>query len=201
MKKSFFMISLLVAFVSFGQEKSVKVVGLTITNPETTIQSDSIKIVYQNETKQNKKPAYFINGKLVNESILRTLNPNEISSVAVEKGEVVINNVTYYGKLKIETKNNYLPKPITLNDLKAKYLKLKEKQTIFKIDDAIINADYNTYVVDENYILKIIIETFENKDEKLKLNIVTLLTKSEKNIKNAKEIIIRGNDEFSIIKN
>ncbi|WP_250593173.1 hypothetical protein [Flavobacterium luminosum] len=195
------MISLLVAFVSFGQEKSVKVVGLTITNPETTIQSDSIKIVYQNETKQNKKPAYFINGKLVNESILRTLNPNEISSVAVEKGEVVINNVTYYGKLKIETKNNYLPKPITLNDLKAKYLKLKEKQTIFKIDDAIINADYNTYVVDENYILKIIIETFENKDEKLKLNIVTLLTKSEKNIKNAKEIIIRGNDEFSIIKN
>lgn len=201
MKKSFFIISLLVAFASFGQEKSVKVVGLTITNPETTIQSDSIKIVYQNETKQNKKPAYFLNGILVNESILKTLNPNEISSVAVEKDEVVINNVTYYGKLKIETKNNYLPKPITLNDLKAKHLKLKEKQTIFKIDDTIINADYNTYVVDENYILKIIVETFENKDEKLKLNIVTLLTKSEKNIKNAKEIIIRGNDEFSIIKN
>jgi hypothetical protein len=27
------------------------------------------------------KPAYFINGKLANESILRTLNPNEIATV------------------------------------------------------------------------------------------------------------------------
>jgi hypothetical protein len=34
---------------------------------------------------KNDKPAYFINGKLANESILRTLNLNEIATVNVEK--------------------------------------------------------------------------------------------------------------------
>ena len=81
-----------------------------------------------------------------------------------------------------------------------KYTSIKENSTIFKIDNEIINADYDNYVIDENYILKINVEKFENSEEKLKFNIVNLITKTEENIKKSKEIIIRGKDEFAINK-
>lgn len=63
-----------------------------------------------------------------------------------------------------------------------------------------MNADYNNFIVDENYILKIIVEPFENKNEKLNVTFVNLLTKSEEYIKKSKEIILRGKDEFAINK-
>ena len=134
------------------------------------------------------------------ESILKSLNTNQISSVNVEKNEIEIDNIKYYGKLKIETKNNYIPKLISLNDLKTKYIKAKESQTIFKIDNEIINDDYNNFIVDEKFILKIIVENFVNVNEKLKINIVNVITKTEENIKKSKEIIIRGKDELTINK-
>lgn len=76
--------------------------------------------------------------------------------------------------------------------MKLKYTNIKDNSTIFKIDDELINADYENNLVDENYILKIIVEKFENKNEKLNINFINLITKSEENIKKSKEIIIRG---------
>ena len=81
-----------------------------------------------------------------------------------------------------------------------KYTNIKDNSTIFKIDDEVINADYENNLVDENYILKIIVEKFENKNEKLNVNFINLITKSEENIKKSKEIRIRGKDEFAINK-
>jgi hypothetical protein len=193
MRKAFFIVSILLSINSFGQIKTEKVNGLKITNQVTVFDNDTIiKVIYKNEIKNDKKPAYFINGKLANESILRSINPNEIETVNVEKENIEIENVKYYGKLYIVTKSTYKPKLISLNNLKFKYTNIKDNSTIFKIDDELINADYENNLVDENYILKIIVEKFENKNEKLNINFINLITKSEENIKKSKEIIIRG---------
>jgi len=63
------------------------------------------------------------------------------------------------------------------------------------IDNEIISGEYNKYIVDEKYILKIIVEKIENKEENLQVNIVRLLTKTEENIKKSKQIWIRGTEE------
>jgi hypothetical protein len=201
MKKIIFIYSLLLTFNSFGQNLSGKVTGVRMTNQEIVTKNDTIiKVFYKNEIKSDKKPAYFINGKLANESILRSINPNEIETVNVEKENIEIENVKYYGKLYIVTKSTYKPKIISLNNLKLKYTNLKDNSTIFQIDNEIINANYESYLVDENYILKIIVEKFENKKEKLDVNFIRLTTKSEENIKKSKEIILRGKDEFTVNK-
>lgn len=201
MKKILFMATLFMAINCFGQVRSEKVNGLKITNAGISTEKDTtIKVIYKNQIENNKKPAYFINEKLFNESVLKSLNPNEIASVKVEKNDVEIDNVKYYGKLIIETKSDYNPKLITLNNLKAKYTNLKENSIIFKIDNEIVKANYDSFIVDEKSILKIIIENYENKEEKLNISFINLITKSEENIKKSKEIIIRGKDEFVINK-
>ncbi|AZI32787.1 hypothetical protein [Kaistella carnis] len=201
MKKILFISVILLTLNTFGQIKSEKVNGLKIVKQETVSENDTIiSVNYINKIESDRKPAYFINGKLTNESVLKTLNPNEIENVNVEKGNFEIENVNYKGKLYIVTKSTYKPKLISLNNLKMKYTSIKENSTIFKIDNEIINADYENYVVDENYILKINVEKFENSQEKLKFNIVNLITKTEENIKKSKEIIIRGKDKFAINK-
>jgi hypothetical protein len=201
MKKIFLISALLLVINCFGQKLTGRVPGLKITNQEIASENDTIiNVVYKNEIENNKKSAYFINGKLINERILRSLNPNEIETVNVEKENIEIENVKYYGKLYIVTKPTYKPKFISLNNLKLKYTNLTDNSIIFQIDNEIIKANYESYIVDENYILKIIVEPFENKNEKLNVNFVNLITKSEENIKKSKEIIIRGNNEFAINK-
>ena len=198
MKKILFIATMLLSINSFGQKLTGKVPGLRITNQEIASENDTIiNIVYKTAIENNKKPAYFINGILINEGILRTINPNDIATVNVEKENIEIENVKYYGKLYIVTKSTYKPKFISLNNLKLKYTNLKDNSTIFQIDNEIINANYESYLVDENYILKIIVEKFENKKEKLNVNFIRLITKTEENIKKSKEIIIRGNNEFA----
>jgi hypothetical protein len=201
MKKSLFIATLLLVTNTFGQKLTGKVTGLTVKNHEIVSENATIiKVIYKNEIEDKKKPAYFINGKLTNESVLKTINPNEIETLTVEKENIEIENVKYYGKLYIVTKLTYQPKFISLNNLKLKYTNVKDNSTIFKIDDEIINADYENYLVDEKYILRIIVEKFENKNENLNVNIINLTTKTPKNIKKSKEIIIRGKDEITLTK-
>ncbi|MBP6128091.1 hypothetical protein [Flavobacterium sp.] len=202
MKKIVFIITLFIAINSFGQINAEKNNGLKITNQAAVSENDTIiKVYYENQLENNIKPAYFVNDKLVNESVLKTLNPNEIDNVKVEKEDIEIDNVKYYGKILVETKSTYSPNFISLNNLKTKYTNIKEHKIIFKIDNEIVNENYNNFIVDEKYILKIIVENYENKEEKLKVCFVNLITKSEENIKKSKEILLRGKDEFEINKN
>jgi hypothetical protein len=153
-----------------------------------------LKVIYANNERNINKPAYFLNGKLVNETVLGTLNPNQIESINVIKENIQIDSIRYSGQIHIKTKNGYEPKLISLNDLKDKYTNLKNKPAVFMIDGSIINANYATYMIDETYLLEIIVDKIENTQQKIDLGLVKLLTKSEGNIKNSKEIRIRGAD-------
>ena len=202
MKKIVVIITLFIAINSFGQINTEKINGLKITNQVTLSENDTIiQVHYKNQLENNNKPAYFVNDNLVNECVFRTLNPNEINNVKVEKDDIEIDNVKYYGKILVETKSTYSPNFISLNNLKTKYTNIKEHKIIFKIDNEIVNANYDNFIVDEKYILKIIVENYENKEEKLKVCFINLITKSEENIKKSKEILLRGKDEFEINKN
>jgi len=188
MKKILFITILLLKINAFAQTKTEK----------DTILNVIYKNEIENETKP--KPLFFLNNKITTEGILKTINPNSIANIKVEKEEVEIDNKKYYGKIFIETKSNNKPKLISLNNLKLKYTNIKENSTIFLIDNEVINADYEKFLIDQNYILKIELEKIDNKAENLNLNIIKLLTKSEENIRKSKEIRIRGENEFTINK-
>jgi len=181
---------------SYSQQLSGKVPGLTTSKPEYSMNDSIIRVVYSKpRLKSKKKPAYYVNGALVKEINLLTMNPNEIESINIEKEEIEINNIKYEGKIFIKTKDNSSLSHshlISLNNLKEKYINSLHGSIIFQIDNNRITDDYDEYFVNEKYILKIIVEDFENKKEKLKLHFVTLVTKTEENVKKANEIIIRG---------
>ena len=157
-------------------------------------QVDSILNVQYIKTIENdRQQVVYINGEVVNSSILKTIDPNLIAAIQVEKKEVELNGKSYYGQIFMKMKNEYKPNIISLTDLKLKYIKASNKPVIFMINNDIVKGDYNNYLVDQNFILKIVVDNFEN--EKLDIDIVQLLTKTEKNIENSKKIIIRGFEE------
>ena len=157
----------------------------------------SVEYVKTNDS--GRQPAYFINGKFANPTILSTISPQHIDSIYVEKKEIEIDDIKYIGQVHLTMKEGYNPGFISLSDLKSKHSIPANNSTIFMIDNKIIKDDYNNYIVDEKYILKIIVDKFENEEENLNITIVQLLTKSDENIKKSKEIIIRGAEEVALI--
>lgn len=158
-----------------------------------TSNDSSIKVTYTNKLKLETPPAYYLNGKFIGGS-LPGINPNTIESITVLKGADTINGMQYNGRILIKTKLSYTPKLVTLNELKFKYTNLADKSVVFMIDGSIINADYDKYLVDENNVLQIIVDDINNPKEKIQLELVKVLTKTDENIKKSKEIRIRGNE-------
>ncbi|MES2430901.1 MAG: hypothetical protein V4556_08180 [Bacteroidota bacterium] len=137
-----------------------------------------------------KQPAYFLNGELVSSTLISNLDPKLIDSINVVNGKIEIDNIEYYGQYRVKTKNNYSPKIISLAEIKKKYTALKNKPAIFMIDGIIINDDYNNYYVDENYLLRIIIDKVENKKERINIGFIKILLRTKKNIEDLKIIRI-----------
>jgi hypothetical protein len=187
-------LTILIAFVTlnaFGQTTPIKVPLVSrSTQPESTIDT-TLKVSYVNSN-DSESPAYYLNGQLLSETILKTLNPNEIESISVSHQEIKVDSQKYYGQIFIITKRDYTPKLISLNDLKSKYTNLKNEPAIFRIDNEIIREDYDKCIVDENYLLNISIEKIDIAKEKLHFRFIQILTKTEENIKKSKEIRIRG---------
>lgn len=204
MKNIFAITAILLSIHSFGQTIAEKNIDLKNSNAGSISQNDTtIKVVYKNNTPNENRPVFFLNGKYLDQSFARSVNPKDITNLYVEEGIFETDNINYNWKVLIETKDEFKPKFISLNDLKLKYTNLKENSTIFRIDDEIVDDDYEKCLIDENNILEIVVEKLENQKEKLKINIVSLLTKSEKNIRKqeeksreSKKIMIRGSDHF-----
>jgi len=176
----------------FGQTNDSKLNGIIVDNKKSLASDSSLKVVYTDTTTNTQKPAYFLNDKFVNQTLLTTLDPILIESVDVVKDDIQIDNIRYYGQIHIKTKDTYNPKIISLTALKDKYTNLKGKSTIFMINGSIVNNNYDTYLVDENYLLTLTVDKVKNTKENIDVGLIKLLTKSEENIKKSKEIKIRG---------
>jgi hypothetical protein len=59
------------------------------------------------------------------------------------------------------------------------------------MENEIVQGDYDKYLVDECYLLQIIVDKIELKHEKMDFFLVRVLTRTPENIKKAKEIRIR----------
>lgn len=188
-------ILLFLSAISFGQE----IPGVTLSNKTTTKYSEDsdISVRYIKLTNDIKNDvAVLINGKFFKNgySLLKTVNPNKIKAVNIEKEDITFDGTKYSAQLLISMNSDYTPDVISLNNLLTKHLTLDSIPTILKIDNAYVNQDFNEYLVDEKYILQIDISKV-NTSVGEKINLINLITKSDKNIEKAnqpKQIILRG---------
>lgn len=184
------MLFLLASTITFGQKLSQKLSGKNIYSFEMYKMTDTIpKVFYTDSAEELKKPIMFLNGKDVTEKVFRALDPNDIEGIEVKKKPEIENHP---GEIHITTKENCSPKFISLNELKMKYLENLEGPVLFILNEKPINSDYDNFVVDEKYILKILVSKIDNQKEGLDINIVTLITRTKENVEKANTIVLRG---------
>lgn len=168
------------------------VFAASTTYGQAPAKDSTVRVIYANNLHKGQEPAWYINGKFIGGGGLATLSPDMIDNINILKDDVQIDNIKYHGQIHIQTKSSYDPKLITLTELKDKYTNLKDKSVVFMIDGKIIHADYTRYVVDENYLLQIVVDKINNPKENIDLGLINILTKTEENIKRSKQIILRG---------
>jgi Rps23 Pro-64 3,4-dihydroxylase Tpa1-like proline 4-hydroxylase len=199
MKCNLTVAAILLTLNVFAQTLALKESNAKVDLVSSKIEEDTIlKVQYIKKDLLQRKPAVYINGQFFNDVNLLTIDPKNIESINVEKQTIKVENIQYYGQINIKMKERFHPKLISLNDLKLKYTSLSNIPTIFMIGDQVISENYDKYFVDDNYILKIIVEKVENKAENLEFNLIRLLPKTEENIRKSKEIRIRGTEEIAI---
>jgi hypothetical protein len=191
MRKILLILTLFAAASVYAQSANDKVTGVVIKSAPTA--DEGIRVVHTDQESHKLQPAYYINGIQVSQTVVSTLDPTVIESINVIKGNLKVNKTDYAGQVNIKTKNAYHPNLISLNALKKKYTNLSNTSAVFMIDGTIINGDYDDYVVDEDYVLSIVIDKIENTKENLHIDLIKIQTKSDVNLKKAKEIKIRGN--------
>lgn len=174
------------------KRKQVKVALNSKVIPAIAVFDTVPVVVYATINKPAKPPAYFVDGEHFDQCIIKTLNLQLIDSMYIEKKEMKIEGKSYYGQIYIKMKKEYKPKLISLTDLKLKYTSLSTAPSIIMIDNKVVKGDYSKYLVDETYILKIVVEKVDIKEENLQVDLIRLVTKTEANIKEASKITIRG---------
>lgn len=81
--------------------------------------NDSLpQVIYKNNSDSQRNIAWFVNDQQVGEAVTKTLNPDRIASINVEKRGAVIDHISYDSKVTITMKEGYHPKMISLKDMK-----------------------------------------------------------------------------------
>lgn len=152
----------------------------------------SLKVVMIKNDNQERQPACFVNSMFIKN--IGLIKPEQIESINVVKRDTLIGTQKYLGQIYITTKDDYTPKFISLAELKYKYTSFKETPVVFTIDADVINSDEESYFVDENNLLTIIVDTLKTNKDTVKIGLIKLLTKTKKNIDSRNNIMIRGED-------
>lgn len=194
---------LLIAYLLFGLKMNNY--SQTFTNKETNakltntdlsnqLKQDTIPTIETKSTKTNGlTPIYFVNGIQRPSTFLNTLTPKLIDSINIVKNKKENGDINHSGEIHIKMKKEYSPNLISLNKLKLKYAKDDKKPTVFMLDNDLIKEKYADYLVDEKYILKIIIDSIKDEQQNIAIQLIRLFTRKEENIKQTNNIRIRGN--------
>ncbi|MCF2874764.1 MULTISPECIES: hypothetical protein [unclassified Tenacibaculum] len=193
MKRSIFtLIIILQAFNLCSQNMQQK----RINNKPIYSGDSEIRVI--NNTKsiyQNQSPiGIFVNGNFIgNQSSLDFINSNKIETLKVEKKSFEKNGTTYNGKILLEMKSGYKSNFITLKSLTEKHLTLDKNPTLYQINEKVLESNKTEFLIDENFILKIIPTKIKTSNNKIEINLIQIITKTADNIKKANEIRIKGN--------
>jgi hypothetical protein len=198
MKKIIAFVLVMASLHSYAQSKKNNI-NETVSDAQLmeALKDTTIAVEYVNKSKSKPvpRPAYFVNGRF--SSDLESIQPDLIERINVQKRDTIIAGEKYAGMVFIKLKHHpnkdkYVPKMISLNQLKNDYTTLKNQPALFTIDGKLINANYNFYKVDKNTILKIVVEKFSGNANKDEMWLVKLLTKTKENIRRSKQTWIRG---------
>jgi len=184
MKKILVIVLLFSSFL----ELNAQVKGLQIS---TQKEQRSLTMFYGNLSDKSEKSAVFIDGKQASFIELLTINSKFIDTYSVEKKAISINGKEYKEQLYIKTKDNYQSKRISLKDIRKKYAKDQNLACFYFLDGRPAKIDDVDIFLDENNILEICCHMYNNTEENLKLNIIEIFTRSDKNIEDANTMIIR----------
>lgn len=193
MKSLLFLLFSVLALHAVGQISETNT--YSFVNKYSQLNDSTLQVIYKNQPSCRNDVAWFVNNQIVGESGIKTLNPDQIASMNVEKKSVEIDSISYDGKVTITMKADYHPKLISLNELKLKYTNLKDSSVLFMIENDVIQGDYVKCMVDENYLLQVVVDKVHLKSEKMDFYLVKLLTRTPENIRKSKEIRIRGTKE------
>ena len=168
--------------------------GIKITQSKSQYSKNDTepKVIYQ---KQTEKPLIEVNGKFYSAETLLTIKSEDIESVNVVKGNFENNGKNYSGKIIVKTKSTFNPNLITINQLVAKYTNLINGENyIFSINGEIVNTDENSTLVDEKNVMQIKVIKLDEVKNLKNMNFVKILTRTEQNLNQANQIIIRGKE-------
>lgn len=158
----------------------------------TAGRDSSLRVIIVDKEQQKKQPGYFVNGRFVES--LGHISPKVIESLNIIKSDTLVGNKIYSVQIHATTKTDYVPNLISLADLKKKYTSFKDMPVVFMIDTDFINADEESYYVDENSLLTIVVDKLGKNKNNMEIGLIKLLTKSEKNIIDRNTIRIRGEE-------
>lgn len=193
MKQSILLLFMALATLSYSQIQTGELSGVTILSTEKYQEADTVPtVVYASQNRSEKTPLYYLDGVAVNQYAIKTLDPNRIQKIEVVKNDPTLGEGAEHGVIYITTKKGYTPSYIALNALKDKYIKISARPTIFLLNGKVLNVDYDQYLVDEKYILKIEVESLDQPAEGLQVEVINLITRTEENLKEANRIYLRG---------
>ena len=189
MKTIFTLLMLSLTFNSFCQELS----GKKTIDKQNYSENSELKVFYSDKSSEfhsDQKPAgIFVNDKFIgSQKVLNFINQDKIETINIEKEKFKLNGTEYYGKIYIKMKSDYNPKFLTLKKLS-------------EIDEKVVENSSNEILVDENFILKIIVEKIITSENNTEINLIRLITKTPENIKKANEIRIKGIENIKPVAN
>jgi hypothetical protein len=106
MKQILLPVLVILCHCSFGQISPVKVPAINILSRGSLQHAidTSFRVIYTDRLKSDPPAAFFLNGKFVNESIIKTMNRKFIKDITVKGHDTIIGTKKYRGQLFMVTK-------------------------------------------------------------------------------------------------
>ena len=140
---------------------------------------------------KEERVALYIEEEFVGDlSMYRTLNPDEIQSVDINKEAFKLHNVNFDGKIIISYKDDYQPEYILIKDFILEQTDT-ENPIVVQIDEEVLDLDYAICKLDKAYILKLILEEIPTSKKGRNIVLAKFITKTPANITKANTIRIK----------
>ncbi len=193
MKFIVFIFSLFCFNPIFCQFVPDSVIGVDISKLQRYSETDTVPIVRMENTKVTNNVIWYVNGEQVDDHIISNLNLDHIENLEIFKDTVRVKNQDYFGKIVITLKDDININWISLSELNDKYLyNPQSRSVLFMINGKAVDKDYNSFFVDEYYILKLQTQEVVNSNLGLDLLVVEIVFRTKENLKKANMIRIKG---------
>ncbi|WP_104381337.1 hypothetical protein [Sphingobacterium sp. HMA12] len=144
--------------------------------------TDTLPKVAYKDLNETPLPKIEMQGKNYLGEAMRSLKSEGVKSVDINKER---------GVVIVELKPEYHPVLMSLSDIKKKYTNVKSEHVIFRIEDSFVQNNPKEVLVDASNIMLISVSLVKFVSDIEDLYMITLIPRTDKNIKKFNEIRIR----------